>query len=200
MNHTISIKVAENLLMRRYDSQDIQSVKVVYSIECILVELEKIIVGMILFSVLHKIPEYAVCVLTTGLIRLFLGGIHMKSQLECTFFSIGVYTIAICLGDVFHFSNAFFMIVVAGEMICVYKYAPIPSQNRPKYSKSQIVKFKFLGFCGVCICACVSVMFPYVRDVVFWLMILQQVETYYAFYICRKEDNQIEKGKKRNDQ
>lgn len=176
MNHDIAIKVSEYLLAEKYDERNIRFVKISYSVECILTEIEKLIGFILLFSLLDMLRFFAVCYITTIVIRSFAGGIHMKTTLGCFMFSVFVYGLAIYFGTHIVFLKNIYMCVLINEVICIAIFAPVPSKERPRYSKKQKDKFKIYGILGAIICGIYGFVCVQERNIVMCMMILQQIE------------------------
>lgn len=120
------------------------------------------------------------CFITTVLIRTFLGGIHQKTMFRCVMFSILIYTAAILCGHYIEIPTLIMVVIVLGEVVIVYLFAPIPSKERPIYTKSQRKKLKFNALAGVAICSVILIGFSEVRNTMVWMMLLQQIECYLA--------------------
>ena len=180
MNHAISIRIVEKLTSKKYDEEDIQCLKCVYALECILAEGEKTIVIFLFFALFHQAMQFFACFITTVLIRTFLGGIHQKTMFRCVMFSILIYTAAILCGHYIEIPTLIMVVIVLGEMVIVYLFAPIPSKERPIYTQSQRKKLKFNALAGVAICSVILIGFSEVRNTMVWMMLLQQIECYLA--------------------
>ena len=133
INHRIGEHVTRYLVGRDYDVADVQCAKVCYAVESIVGDLQKDLVLFVIFSVSGFFREFLFCFVTVNLVRRFLGGIHMKTNIGCTVASVSVYVIAVAGGVHVIFPYP----VVAGlllfTMYLMATIAPLPSPNRPVY-------------------------------------------------------------------
>ena len=104
INHRIGEHVTRYLVGRDYDVADVQCAKVCYAVESIVGDLQKDLVLFVIFSVSGFFREFLFCFVTVNLVRRFLGGIHMKTNIGCTVASVSVYVIAVALGCTCHIS------------------------------------------------------------------------------------------------
>ena len=178
MNYKISVKLTEMLVSDIFDVNNIRYVKIAYSLECILNEMEKLLLSCLVFYTMNLLSEYLICFLVTCLTRIFLGGIHFKSGILCFLFSITIYLLAIALGYNIEICFPIKILIVLGEIYCMYKYAPIQSKQRPVYKAKQRNRFKMLGILGIQFCLIAICYFPMYMDIILWLMLLQQLEVY----------------------
>ena len=84
INHRIGEHVTRYLVGRDYDVADMQCAKVCYAVESIVGDLQKDLVLFVIFSVSGFFREFLFCFVTVNLVRRFLGGIHMKTNIGCT--------------------------------------------------------------------------------------------------------------------
>ena len=98
INHRIGEHVTRYLVGRDYDVADMQCAKVCYAVESIVGDLQKDLVLFVIFAVSGFFREFLFCFVTVNLVRRFLGGIHMKTNIGCTVASVSVYVIAVAGG------------------------------------------------------------------------------------------------------
>ena len=98
INHRIGEHVTRYLVGRDYDVADVQCAKVCYAVESIVGDLQKDLVLFVIFAVSGFFREFLFCFVTVNLVRRFLGGIHMKTNIGCTVASVSVYVIAVAGG------------------------------------------------------------------------------------------------------
>lgn len=101
----------------------------------------KDLVLFVIFAVSGFFREFLFCFVTVNLVRRFLGGIHMKTNIGCTVASVSVYVIAVAGGVHVIFPYP----VVAGlllfMMYLMATIAPLPSPNRPVYKGERKRRF-----------------------------------------------------------
>ena len=116
------------------------------------------------------------CFLTVNLIRVYLGGLHMKTQAGCFMLSFAVYLSAIIGGKMVNIPFAGGIIIFAVIIDMIILYAPIPSRERPVYSYRSRRKIKIRGTVGTCIVFLIAVLFQEYRNFMIWILILQVAE------------------------
>ena len=89
INHRIGEHVTRYLVGRDYDVADVQCAKVCYAVESIVGDLQKESCSICYLFSIWIFPGILFCFVTVNLVRRFLGGIHMKTN-------IGVYS---CFGQ-----------------------------------------------------------------------------------------------------
>lgn len=176
INHRIGARVTGVLVGRDYDIADIQCAKVCYAVESILGDLQKNIVLACIFGLLGKIQEFLFCFLTVNLVRRFLGGIHMNTDIGCTLVSISVYVVAVAGGACLPLSwiwSVCLMVCTTALMITV---APLPSPNRPVYRGIKRRRIQRNGLIGLAVLSVCMIVYPKCSTFVTWTLILQIIE------------------------
>ena len=176
INHRIGEHVTRYLVGRDYDVADVQCAKVCYAVESIVGDLQKDLVLFVIFAVSGFFREFLFCFVTVNLVRRFLGGIHMKTNIGCTVASVSVYVIAVAGGVHVIFPYP----VVAGlllfTMYLMATIAPLPSPNRPVYKGERKKKIQQKGLIGLGVLSICSVIYPACSTFIAWILILQIVE------------------------
>lgn len=176
INHRIGEHVTRYLVGRDYDVADVQCAKVCYAVESIVGDLQKDLVLFVIFAVSGFFREFLFCFVTVNLVRRFLGGIHMKTNIGCTVASVSVYVIAVAGGVHVIFPYP----VVAGlllfTMYLMATIAPLPSPNRPVYKGERKKKIQQKGLIGLGVLSICTVIYPACSTFVALILILQIVE------------------------
>lgn len=130
---------------------------------------------VVVFGISGYLIPFLLCYLVLSMTRVYLGGFHMKSHMGCLILSFMVVSLSI-LGDrIFRFCYILpFMIVAVLNMGI---FAPIPSEQRPVYSKKQKMIFKFKGCMGVILSGVLCWLLPQYDGYIISLLMLQVLET-----------------------
>ena len=185
INHKIGTCITEYLVGQEYDVADIHCAKICYAVESLVGDLQKNLLLFFVFAISGFFREFLFCFLTVNLVRRFLGGIHMKTNIGCTVVSISVYVLAVVggtLAPVSQIVTAGLILVVAYLMI---KIAPLPSPNRPVYKGERKRKIQIRGLLGLAALSICITIFPACAAFVGWTLVLQIVE---AGVVLLRED------------
>lgn len=176
INHRIGARVTGALVGRDYDIADIQCAKVCYAVESILGDLQKNIVLACVFGLLGRIREFLFCFLTVNLVRRFLGGIHMNTDIGCTLVSISVYVVAVAGGICLPLSWIWSVCLMICTTILMITVAPLPSPNRPIYRGMKRRRIQRNGLVGLAVLSVCMIVYPGCSTFVTWTLILQIIE------------------------
>lgn len=140
MLHTLSKRIADFL----FDEKDKYPLDVyTYGFELIISSLMEFLILMIFGSLLGKLVEVIVFVITFSMVRLFTGGYHAKTYLRCgaitviTFLSVLISTelLLMCTSIIILF--VCFMTFLFSFYI-ISKYAPLNNENKELYNKKRL--------------------------------------------------------------
>lgn len=175
-NHRIGERVTRYLVGRDYDVADMQCAKVCYAVESILGDVQKDIILFVLFSVTGLFQEFLFCFLTVNLVRRFLGGIHMKTNVGCTLVSVSVYLIAVTAGMFIPLVGIIVWGIILLTVYLMIRVAPLPAPNRPVYRGKRKRKIQIRGLTGLGILSICTAIYPFCSAFIAWTLILQIVE------------------------
>lgn len=175
-NHKLGERITEYLLGTPYDAEDVHAAKVCYAIESVVGDVQKDLLLCLLFLFTGYIREFAFCFLTVNLIRRYLGGLHMKTNIGCSITSVMIYTAAIIGGRCFRISPIASVCIVLMIAVLIIYLAPIPSPNRINYTKKQKMTMKKKGIVGLLIVCAVAILVETYRNYIVWILILQMLE------------------------
>lgn len=176
INHRIGEHITGYLLGHDYDNADVQCAKVCYAVESIMGDLQKDLILFFAFAVSGFFQEFLFCFLTVNLVRRFLGGIHMKTNVGCTLVSVGVYVAAVAGGVLAPVPKICTVGIFLFTVCLMIRVAPLPSPNRPAYRGQRRKKIQRKGLVGLGILGICVVVYPACSTFVTWTLILQIVE------------------------
>lgn len=180
-----------NYLEKEFELSEIDRAKVKYSLDVLFIDISKLLILLIIFSILGKAKELIYSVLALSTIRPFTGGLHFKTYLGCLLFTSVFFSSVIVLNNIVPLSDlsVFF---IAFSFITVLCVAPMTHKNRPYYSKNKNNQFKFFGL------VVISIHFfsyllakenPYL-NISIWVIMLQSIQL-----LIRKGVDMYEKRK-----
>jgi len=116
--------------------------KITFSIRLILNDFEKIILLGIIFAVFGKIVPYIICTIFVGILRIYCGGIHLKTFWSCFLFSLCYFAmIIVCSGQLIISGWQSYFIYIL-DFILTAVFAPLPTRERFLYSEKQKCRVK----------------------------------------------------------
>lgn len=141
---SISNEIVEFFLkcldIRRYSEKT--QAKVEYSLQVIVGELLKLLGLCIVFMFLGKVQAFFIALLTIAPLRIFIGGLHMKTKIGCFSFSL-VFFLSITFISKYMIGNEIvFDFIVMLLCFVIWKVAPLPSPRLIEYSAFAKMRFK----------------------------------------------------------
>lgn len=175
LNRRICVKLTELLLGKSYNEKCTRDVKVCYSLENIIDDVEKVLILILLFGAFGKLLECFVCYVVICLTRVYMGGVHMRTWFGCTFMTVGIHACAVMCGSNIDIKRAWVWVfsIVLILMICV---APIPSPQRPDYTGRTRRKIKGKGIMGVLMSLVGYCVLDNFSNYILWVLLLEIIE------------------------
>ncbi len=175
LNRVMCRKATEILTGQTYDEGGDREVKICYSLENIVDDLEKVLILLVLFGVAGRLPECIVCYVVVCLTRVYMGGIHMRTWLGCTLMTVGVHVCAVWCGEWVDLSMAWIWIFVA-VLSLMLSVAPISSPQRPIYVGWARWKIKSKGILGILISFVGFCVLDNFSNYILWVLLLEVIE------------------------
>ncbi len=111
-----------------------------YYLECLVCEVSKILIFLLIFMAMGLTGEYMAALLTLMLLRNQGGGLHFRHYLTCLAVSFAFLYAAILLA-LCVMPSMFFMLCTVGLSIpAAWRLVPIPSAGRPPATDKQITR------------------------------------------------------------
>lgn len=125
------IKKTEDYGYNNRPLTEIEKIKIQYGMTIFKNEGIKMVILLFIFLLLDKLVPFLFCMLITGTVRIFAGGLHMSSNIGCFFFSLIVLSLeTIILPEIPITVSAYnALIVISTIIICIF--APIASKKKP---------------------------------------------------------------------
>lgn len=111
-----------------------------YGFKVIYGAIVKGIILILLACILKVLISTLVVTSSFGIVRIFSGGLHMKSYTKCTYISLTILLLGAFLGKNIPFYNLINIIVFIFTFIMFILFAPVENENRPL---KDFEKFKF---------------------------------------------------------
>lgn len=144
--------------MEELSLQERQRILKKYYLECLICEVSKILIFLIIFIVMDLAMEYLTALIAMMLFRSQGGGLHLKRYMTCLAVSFAFLYAAILLA-LHHTPSVLFMLGTVGAAIPVCRrLVPIPSASRPSATAEQIHRSRnattlllFAAFLPICL-------------------------------------------------
>ena len=113
-----------------------------FSIQCILYDVSKLLLFVLIFSLLHKLDLFMFAFVILFPLRISSGGLHFKHYSSCLFFSLGYFIfVTLPLAEIVpSLRIRIFSLLLC--MIINVMLGPIRSASRPPLPESEIIKCK----------------------------------------------------------
>jgi accessory gene regulator B len=120
--------------------------KIIYALKSILSESLKVIILILIFFVLHRVKFFIFSISILISIRIFAGGIHLKTFNQCLLFSIFIFLITSLILPMLPktYNEIYYGIAILDVlMICIK--SPCPSKKRPIKNFNRLICLKVLS-------------------------------------------------------
>lgn len=174
-NNAICVKLTELLIGRTYDGECNRDVKICYSLENIIDDVEKLLILILLFGVTGRLRECFVCYVVICLTRVYMGGFHMRTWIGCTFMTVGVHICAVWCGGNIDIRLAW-VLIFASVLLLMICEAPLSSPQRPTYMGKIRRKIKYKGIVGILISFVGYCVLDNFSNYILWVLLLEVIE------------------------
>lgn len=123
---------------------DLDRLKVAYGLELIKNEGFKTIVFLFVFLLMGKVHEFLLCMAISCTVRIFSGGIHMKTNFGCFAASSILLSFQILILPNVDWADCIYFILLWISLGIICTLAPIPSYKRPIKGRQKYVRCKTL--------------------------------------------------------
>ena len=126
--------------MEELSLQERQRILRKYYLECLICEVSKILIFLVIFILMDLTMEYLTALIALMLLRSQGGGLHLQRYMTCLAVSFAFLYTAILLA--LHVTpSVFFMLGTVGLAIPICRWlVPIPSASRPSATAEQILR------------------------------------------------------------
>lgn len=121
----------------------VQLLKMHYGAEVLRNEGIKIILLTVIFSLLGQAEVFLFCISLLIPVRIFSGGLHMKTNVSCFLFSFCFFSSAILLLPRIPISETGYRIVLGFAVMLVCLFSPIAASRKPIVSRQKFLRCKY---------------------------------------------------------
>lgn len=142
-------KLAENIknaIIRNnptFSAEQAETMK--FGIECFISEVSKLTAYFVIFSMFSLTLHYLIAVLFFMFSRLFAGGFHANTYIQCFLISLSILSTGIILGSKIGLplNLRTFLLVLSILLACIF--APVDHPNKPIINMKRRLVFKYLS-------------------------------------------------------
>lgn len=124
---------------------EIDTIKLKYSLEVILTDLSKSIILLLFYSLIGQTMFFIIAFPFLSLLRMYTGGFHLKTYLGCFCFSFIFFFITFICSTYVKLNDLHIILIVLFSIIAILIFSPVPSKSRPKYSEKKKLVFKLIS-------------------------------------------------------
>lgn len=153
-----------NYIFSNCSINELDKEKVIYALNAILGELIKIIILIIIFLSLHRIKFFIFSLSVLISIRIFAGGIHLKTFAQCLLFSIFIFVITALISPMIpKICNKMYYGIAILDILSIFIKSPCPSQKRPIKNFNRLICLKTLSIFFTIVW--LGILFFYINDI-----------------------------------
>jgi len=186
--NTRIIRTMQRIL--KLDQESDQGIRVGYSMEVILTEIEKLTCTLVVFACIGFIKEAFISLSVIMSIRFFMGGIHRKTIMGCILHTfLTEFTIIILSKNFSILNHVVIVLLFLLGIVEIWKTTPIKSEKSITYTEKQQLKFKLKAMTALLVLAIVV---PFVDKVtanlIYWSVGMQLFEVIYVVASARRKE------------
>ncbi|MDK2800774.1 MAG: accessory regulator [Clostridiales bacterium] len=124
---------------------ELQVKTIQFGLECLLGELFKIIIYLMIFSMFSLTQYFIITMFFFSTLRLIAGGYHAKTYWGCFFVTLLIFGAVVGIGVQFPLPLYVRVLTILVSLILVWIYAPLDHPNKPIISEVRRKRFKYLS-------------------------------------------------------
>lgn len=186
--NTWIVRTMQRLL--KLDKESDQGIRVGYSIEVILTEIEKLTCTLVAFACIGFIKEVFISLSVIMSIRFFMGGVHRKTTMGCILHTcLTEFIIIIFSKNISILKTEVGVLLFLLGIVEIWKTTPIKSEKGIIYTETQQLKFKLKAMTALLVLA---ITIQYVDKVtlnlIYWSIGMQLCEVIYVVVSARRKE------------
>lgn len=136
--------------------KEFAEVKIRYGLELLKNEVYKLIILLISFILLGKLPAYLLSLAILLPIRIYSGGLHMQNNISCFIFSFCFAISSLCILPQIKTTSSIDAVICIVSFILIAILSPFSSPKKPITTRQRYIFFKIMS-CLMCVIALVIV-------------------------------------------
>lgn len=129
--------------------KELAEIKIRYGLELLKNEIYKLVILLIFFLCIGKLPEYLFSLAILLPVRIYSGGLHMRSNICCFVFSFCFTSLSVCIFPLIKTTASFDAVIYITAFILIAVLSPFSSPKKPITTKSRYIFFKGMS-CLMC--------------------------------------------------
>lgn len=192
INHRMIMTIIRILDVEKTRTETQQEL-IVYSLSCIINEMEKFVFLTIIFAIQGRLAKFWIAFLGLVSLRIFIGGMHRETTLGCILQSLLSFEAILILNERFSLCAWMQYCVWLVLLTLIWKQAPIVSPKRACYPELKRMRFKAIAITVLLVdFMIVNVVSNTYTNCLSWTIAFQMIESSIVALKNRKEDKQNE--------
>lgn len=145
-------------------------------------EITKLIMLLIIFGLLGRLPDFFICLLFVMPVRIFSGGLHFNHYISCFLFTFVFFAAPIFLLNHIRVSTTVEICSLCTLTAILFFIGPVISKKRPPIKKKAYQKFLTITICFLLVDIICFLLFPDFpcRTSAYWILILHFLQLFTA--------------------
>lgn len=178
-------RIAQAYIKRFYSMSDEKNAiyekqKIEYAIVLILSQGEKLIIIFICAALLGMFKESLIIFATIFLTRRYLGGTHENGYFSCLMHSLCFFLCALLTGKYIPIDTFWIIPVFIIHIIMIICFAPIPSKQKPFFSRERRMKIKKKSLAGALTLFIMTNMLREHMGYIMWTLLITELDALIA--------------------
>lgn len=168
----------------------LQTIKIKYAMEVVKSESIKMILLFCFYTMLHLTSLFLFCMVLLLPVRVFSGGLHMKTNITCFIFSFIFFLLSILLLPLILTPDWVDYLLLATSLIIICICSPVATSQKPIVTKEKYFKCKSMAIVTSILAILILLMLdgqPLYQQCGIWVIFLQALQLAIAFVFKRKE-------------
>ena len=168
-------KITNVIQREKSDLTELQIKTIKFGLECLLGELTKFVIYLLIFSVFSLTKPFLIAFIFFCSIRVIAGGYHENTYWKCFFTSLYIFIAIIAIGiyvPLYWWIRVAMLIV---SILLAFIYAPVDHPNKPIISEDRRKRFKIISICMFTSMGIVSFLLPHYAGIAITAIFLEAV-------------------------
>lgn len=150
----------------------------VYYLKCILYDVSKLILFLIIFHLLHLLPEFLLTFIVQFPLRTISGGLHFRHYWSCFAFSLVYLFLIIALSSKILIPFEIGIVLLLLCVIIIYQIGQVRSPSRPSLSDAELLHRKRAALIAAGCEAVIAVLIYQTAfaPIIYWSIILHTLQ------------------------
>lgn len=176
--------------------KELAEVKIRYGLELLKNEVYKLIILLIFFIGIGKLPAYLLSLVILLPVRIYSGGLHMQSNISCFIFSFCFAISSVCILPQIKTTSSIDAVICIVSFILIAVLSPFSSPKKPITTRQRYIFFKIMS-CLMCMIMLVVITVIYSHGKLYpahvgmWTIFLQSFQLLPAHILKKRRKEHV---------